>query len=134
MAMNIPRLPEVVSTDPLFANCKSIHDGYWGAQIYLGLSSKKLKGYGFKSKGEMPKNYKDFIRTEGAPSALRRDNALEEQSGAVDEIQREFLVKDQFSEAHNQQQNPVEAGGQGGCAALARPEGHVPADGVADAG
>ena len=73
--MNIPRLPEMVSTDPIFANCKSIHDGFWGTQIYLGKKSKYLNGYGFKSKAEMPNNYEDFIRNEGAPSALRRDNA-----------------------------------------------------------
>jgi hypothetical protein len=31
-----PRLDEVVSTDPIFANCASLHDNYVGAQIYYG--------------------------------------------------------------------------------------------------
>jgi len=33
---------------------------------------------GFRKKGEFPQLYRDFIRKEGAPSVLRRDNAQEE--------------------------------------------------------
>ncbi len=61
------------------------------------------------SKKEFPSLYRDFIRDHGAPSILRRDNALEENSAQVDEIHRELYIKDQFSEPHNQQQNPVES-------------------------
>jgi len=65
--------------------------------------------YGIKSKGEFPKVYKDFIRDHGAPSALRRDNAKEEQSESVQEINREFMIKDQYTEPYHPQQNPVES-------------------------
>ena len=44
----------------------------------------------------------------GAPSILCRDNAKEEASYEVTEINRKFFIKDQFSEAYNPQQNPVE--------------------------
>ena len=44
-----------------------------------------------------------------APSALRRDNAKEEQSEEVKEINREFVVKDQLTEPYHPQQNPVES-------------------------
>ena len=64
---------------------------------------------GFKKKSDFPDIYRDYIRTHGAPSALCRDNALEEQSKAVDTIHRELYIKDEFSEPHNQQQNPVES-------------------------
>ena len=108
---NVHRLEETVSTDPIFANCKSIDNHYIGAQIYYGLKSKHIDVYGIKSKGEFPRTYKDFIREQGAPSSLRRDNAKEEKSFEVMDIQRQFAIKDQWSEAYHQHQNPVE-----GCA------------------
>ena len=107
--LNVNRLDEVVSTDPIFANCRSIHHGYHGCQVFYGLTSHQIDVYGFKSKGEFPRIYRDFIREQGAPSTLRRDNAKEEQSNDVLGIQRELYVKDQFSEAYNPQQNPVES-------------------------
>ena len=106
---NVHRLDEVVSTDPLFANCPSLDHGFIGAQVFFGLKSHNINLYGIKSKGEFPKVYKDFIRENGAPSTLRRDNAKEENSNAVLELHRELLIKDEFSEAHHQHQNPVES-------------------------
>ena len=41
---------------------------------------------------------------------MRWDNAKEEQSGEVEDIQRQFIIKDEFSEPYNQHQNPVEGG------------------------
>ena len=109
-AMNVHRLSEVVSTDPIFANCKAASDGSTGANIFYGLASKCIDIFPFKKKSEFPKNYKDFILQNGAPSALRRDNAKEEQSEEIQDIHRKYLIQDQFSEPHNQQQNPVESG------------------------
>ena len=63
---------------------------------------------GFRSKGEFSTLYRDFIRKEGAPSALRRDNAKEEYGEAVKEIHRELYIKDEFSEPYYPNQNPVE--------------------------
>ena len=105
------RLEEVVSTDPMFANCRCLGYGYTGAQVFYGLKSTQIDVYGFRSKGEFPQLYRDFIKEHGAPSALRRDNAKEEQSAAVDEIHRELFIQDQFSEPYNPQQNPVESRG-----------------------
>ena len=92
--LNVHRLDEVVSTDPFFANCPSLHHGYLGAQVFYGLTSHCIDVYGFKSKGEFPTLYRDFIRENGAPSTLRRDNAKEEQSTAVQDIHRELYIKD----------------------------------------
>ena len=61
--------------------------------MYFGLQSHCINVYGFKSKGEFPKNYKDFIREHGAPSTLRRDNAKEEQSEEVLRMQRQMYIK-----------------------------------------
>ena len=107
--MQAKRLDETVSTDPMFANCKSLGSGYTGAQVFYGLKSTQIDVYGFHRKGEFPHIYRDFIREQGAPSALRRDNAKEEHSAAVDEIHRELLIKDQFCEPYHPQQNTVES-------------------------
>ena len=107
--MRAKRLNEVVSTDPMFANCKSFGPGWTGAQVFFGLKSTQMDIIGFKGKGEFPRCYRDYIRTCGVPSGLRRDNAKEEQSAEVDEIHRELYIRDEFSEPYNQQQNPVES-------------------------
>ena len=54
--------------------------------------------YGMKSKGNFPDAYRDFIREQGCPLALRRDNAKEEQSEEVLKIHRELFIKDQLME------------------------------------
>ena len=64
--------------------------------------------YGMRSKSNFPEVYRDFIREHGCPSALRRDNAKEEQSEEIMKIHRELFIKDQFTEPYNPQQNPVE--------------------------
>ena len=45
----------------------------------------------------------DFIRHKGVPSVLRRDNAKAESNKSVMQILRDYLIGDEFSEAHNQQ-------------------------------
>ena len=62
-----------------------------------------------KSKGEFPNAYRDYIRDHGAPSALRRDNAKEEQSETITEINRKYMIKDKFIEPYHLQQNTVES-------------------------
>ena len=103
-----PRLDEVVSTDPIFANCASLHDNYVGAQIYYGLTSRNIDIYGFKQESEFPENLEDFVRNHGAMKILRRDNAQSERSGRVTEIQRKYRIGDGFSEDYYKNQNPVE--------------------------
>ena len=101
--LNVTRIDEPISTDPIFSNCKSIYHGYKAAQIFYGLQSHAIFVYGIKAKGEFPNVYRDFIREHGAPSALRRDNAKEEQSEDVRDINREFMIKDQLTEPYNPQ-------------------------------
>ena len=111
-AAHVFRLDEVVSTDPVWANCKSLHHNFTGMQIFYGLSTHCMDIYGIKySDKEFLKIYKDFLRTQGAPSALRRDNAPAQVSEEVYDVNREMVIQDQYSEPHNQHQNPVEGGG-----------------------
>lgn len=106
--MNVTRIDEPVSTDPMFANCKSIYHGYTAAQVFYGTKSHTMFVYGINSKGNFLRVYRDIIRGQGAPSALRRDNAKEKQSEAVMDINREFIIKDQLMQPYHPQQNPVE--------------------------
>ena len=102
------RLSESVSTDTIFSNCKSAFHGHTCAQVYYGIRSHCINIYGMKTKGEMHHTLDDFIREHGAPSCLRRDNAKEEQNSDVQRILRNRVVKDEFTEPHHPQQNPVE--------------------------
>jgi hypothetical protein len=105
--MNRHKLREKVATDVLFAHVKAI-GGYDCAQVFYGMTSRCINVYGMKSKSEFPKVYQDFLRNEGIPTVLRRDGAKEEDSIEVTKLQRKYLIKDEYSEPYNQQQNPVE--------------------------
>ena len=54
--MNVSRVDETFSTDPFFANVKSIHHGYTGAQVFYGTKSHTFFIYGFRKKGLIPKS------------------------------------------------------------------------------
>ena len=107
--LNVNRLDEAVSTDPMYANCASLHHRFIGAQVFYGLKSHHIDVYGFKKPRNFPQMYQDFIREQGAPSLLRRDNAQEEQSEEVKNIHRELYIKDGYSEPYQPNQNPVES-------------------------
>ena len=106
--LNRPRLAEIISTDTLFATVPSF-TGRTCAQVFYGISSHVINVYGMRKESEFPQTYKDFMREEGIPTALRRDLAKAERSKKVDEINREYLIRDEFSEAKHQHQNPVES-------------------------
>jgi hypothetical protein len=52
---------------------------------------------------------KEFIRDQGVPSGLHRDNANEQRSGIVTQLNRDYEVKESLSEAGHPNQNPVES-------------------------
>ena len=63
-----------------------------------------------KTESEFVDAYKDFLRDRGIPHTLRRDNAKSEDSGPVKDINRDLVIRDEFTEPHHPQQNPVEGG------------------------
>eukprot|EP00934_Nitzschia_sp_Nitz4_P004970 Nitzschia sp. Nitz4//scaffold619_size2308//700//2068//NITZ4_009297-RA/size2308-processed-gene-0.3-mRNA-1//1//CDS//3329555649//4960//frame0 len=105
--LNRHRLQETVSTDPIFANTQDVN-GRTCAQVFYGTCSRFINVYGMRSKGEFPLIYKDFLREEGIPSVLMRDNVKEEKSPAIQELNRTYLVKDRFCGPENPWQNHVE--------------------------
>jgi hypothetical protein len=64
--------------------------------------------YGMTAEREAPAAYKDFIRDEGAPTLLRRDNSKVQTGKAFTEINRRFAIKDGLTEPYHPQQNPAE--------------------------
>ena len=67
--------------------------------------------YGHRTGGDgYYNNYTNFCRDHGVPSSLRHDNEPDLKSDKVLEFNRTYLVRDEFSEVDNQQQNPVETG------------------------
>ena len=86
--MNVTRFNDTVSVDPMYSNCRSLYHGYKGDFVWYCHKSHCIFVTGFHQTQEFPHAYKDFIRTHGAPSALRRDNAKEQSSEDVMDINR----------------------------------------------
>jgi hypothetical protein len=93
-----------------FANEKSI-EGYHCAQVFFGITSKMLYVAVTKTESEFADVYLDFIRKYGIPSALRRDNAKSEMIQRVEDIHRDLIIADQWTEPHSPWQNPAELNG-----------------------
>ena len=70
-------LNEVVATDTYFSNTRFI-DGYWCAQVFVGLTSRWITVIGTKTEFEFAEAYQDFMRKRGIPHTLRWDNAKSE--------------------------------------------------------
>ena len=105
--LNRRRLRETVATDTYFSSFVGI-GGITCAQVFFGLQSHVINVYGMQTENEFPEVYEDFIREEGCPSVLRRDNAGAETSYKVTDINRKYVVGDEYTEPHNPQQNPAE--------------------------
>jgi hypothetical protein len=68
------QLRETVATDTYFATVRAI-GGATCAQVFYGVKSHMINIFRMKLESEMPEVYVNFIREEGAPSILRRDNS-----------------------------------------------------------
>ena len=54
--------------------------------------------YSMKAESKMPDAYKDFIHDEGIPCILHWDNSQIQKGTRTTKINREYFVKDQFTE------------------------------------
>ena len=64
--------------------------------------------YPLTTESEGPNAHEDFIREEGCPTLLRRDNSKMQTGEDFRHINRPFCIKDGFAEPHHPQQNPAE--------------------------
>ena len=105
--LNLQRLNEAVATDTYFANCRAI-GGATCAQVFFGCKSKMINVYPMKSESEGPNAYEDFLREEGIPSIVHRDNAKMQTGDDFAVLNRHYLVKDGLTEPYHSHQNPAE--------------------------
>jgi hypothetical protein len=75
------------------------------------MTSKMLYDAGIKIESEFADVYLDFIRKFGIPSALQRDNAKSEMSQRVEDIHRDLIIADQWTESHSPWQISAELNG-----------------------
>ena len=112
--MNVDHLHETVATDTFFSKVPAIDDGTPGhggstmLQVYTGTTSHLTEGYPMSRETEMPATLQDFIQKRGAPDLLFSDCAKAETSNAVNDILRQYTIKDHQSEPYHQNQNPAE--------------------------
>eukprot|EP00978_Attheya_sp_CCMP212_P025515 scaffold82211_cov29-Attheya_sp.AAC.1 len=88
--------PMLQCQTPIFSSYRDVSGATCG-QVFFGMSSKVFNIYGMRGKGEFPETYLDFIRYEGAPRVLRRDNAKEENSEEVKNINRKYIIAQSIS-------------------------------------
>jgi hypothetical protein len=105
--LNRRRLSETVATDTYFSNYRGLR-GHTCAQVFFGLTSHMINVYGMRTESEFPGVYQDFLREEGAPSILRRDNSQTQTGKKVTALNRDYVIGDQMTEPHHPQQNPAE--------------------------
>jgi hypothetical protein len=113
-AANVDRRNEWFATDTYFSDTPAHDDGIIGhggatmLQLYTGKDSLFLAGYPMRDKDQMPNTLEDLIRDHGAPQGLFSDNAKEQTSTAVKNIQCMYCIKDTQNEPHYQNQNYAE--------------------------
>ena len=61
-----------------------------------------------QTESEGPHMYEDFIRDEGCPTLLRRDNSKMQKGEDFIAINRHLAVKDGYTEPYHPHQNPAE--------------------------
>ena len=109
--LNLHRLKEPVATDTYFSDTKAL-GGFYCAQVFFGIRSLMINVYGMKTESEGPLVYEDFLRTEGIPPLLRRDcSQMQQATDGFKMINRNWLIKDGWTEPHHQHQNPAELRG-----------------------
>ena len=88
-----------MATDTYFSSTRSI-EGYWCAQVFVGLTSRRITVIGMKTESEFAEAYQDFMRKRGIPHTLRRDNAKSEMSEKVPNLQCHMFIADEYTELY----------------------------------
>jgi hypothetical protein len=105
--LNRYRLREIVATYTIFSSVRAV-GGARCAQVFYGLTSHHMDIYGMESKSQSPDVYRELIRDQGVPSSLHRDNATEQKSNIVTQLNRDYELKESLAEVGYPNQNPVE--------------------------
>ena len=104
-ALNVWRRNEPVATDTIYAQVKSIGEGYTMAQVFVGRKSMVIDIFGMTNEAQFVNTLEDVIRRRGAMDKLISDGASVEISRRVQDILRTLFIKSWQSERGNQKQN-----------------------------
>ena len=107
---NYARITETVCTDTILVNVPDVRRGSSCAQAYYGVKSHMINVYDMYTKSQAHGTYQDFIREEGVPLALHRDNSGEQNDTRFEKTNRELHVRDTTTEPDHPHQNPAETG------------------------
>jgi Reverse transcriptase (RNA-dependent DNA polymerase) len=101
------RFKEPYATDTWFSTTKS-YEGYKCAQIFVGIQSKMVSHYGMTTESDGPNALLDFLRKEGVPLSILKDNSKMQSGKIWQEICRRYWIKDEFTEPYHPHQNHAE--------------------------
>jgi len=101
------RLREGYATDTIFSKVISF-EGYICTQGFVGIDSKYRSIHGRKFEKHGQEAMLDFVRQEGVPVSLTRDNSKMQTSATWNEYMRRFWVKDNFIEPYHPGQHSFE--------------------------
>ena len=107
-ACNVHRQNEPVATDTVYSDTPAIDSGVTAAQFFVGTESLVCDIYPIKTDKQFVNVLQDNIRRRGAMSKLISDRAQVEISNKVQDILRNYIIKDWQSEPHCQHQNAAE--------------------------
>ena len=107
-ACNVHRRDEPVATDTVYSDTPAIDSGITAAQFFVGTESMVCDVYPLKTDKQFVNVLQDNIRRWGAMSKLISDRAQVKISNKVQDILRNYIIKDWQSEPHQQHQNAAE--------------------------
>ena len=104
-ALNVQCHNEPVSTDALWDDTPSLGCGFTCAQIFIGNKSLQNDIYGMKTEKEFVNTLEDNIHKRRAMDLLISDHAQSKVSKKMQDILRNYRIRDWQSEPHHQHQN-----------------------------
>jgi hypothetical protein len=107
-ACNVHHRSEPVATDTVYSDTPAIDSGVTAAQFFVGTESMVCDVYPMKTDKQFINVLQDNICRRGALSKLISDRAQVEISNKVQDILRNYIIKDWQSEPHQQHQNATE--------------------------
>ena len=108
-ACNVHQRNKPVATDTVYSNTPAIESRVTAAQFFVGTESMVCDVYPMKTNKQFVHAVlQDNIRRRGAMSKLNSNRAQVKISKKVQDILRNYIIKDWQSEPHQQQQNAAE--------------------------
>ena len=105
--LNVRRLRETVASDTLYGTVTAL-GGYTCAQLFVGTTSAAVAIFPLRTESDGPEALQDYIRTIGAPVAMRTDNSKMQLGVAWKRVLRRMVIRTENTEPHHPWQNFAE--------------------------